>query len=227
MSKIKYCLPIIESRFGRVLEMIDSSTVSYSFFEVWLDYIEDLKLEQVAELEKRLGSKLILLFRRKELEKIKLPIEQRIEIINSLSGDSYLDLDLPSQEEELSILKKRGVKIPLILSHHNYKATPSEEVLEQLVQKISSYSPSVIKITTYCNSEQDALRLLSLALQLRSEGRRFIVLGMGEHGKITRIFGTLWGNEFIFAPEDLGKSSAPGQFTRAELDTIFKVINRD
>jgi 3-dehydroquinate dehydratase type I len=75
-----------------------------------------------------------------------------------------------------------------------------------------------------CQTEQDALRLLQLLLELKAKNQRCIILGMGEHGITTRIFGTLWGNELIFAPETLAEQSAPGQLTRQQLDNITAIL---
>lgn len=47
---------------------------------------------------------------------------------------------------------------------------------------------------------------------------------MGEFGIITRIFGTIWGNEMIFAPKSIEGASAPGQLTKKQLEDIFKAL---
>jgi 3-dehydroquinate dehydratase len=47
---------------------------------------------------------------------------------------------------------------------------------------------------------------------------------MGPHGAVTRIFGTLWGNAFIFAPESDNERSAPGQLTHDQLAGIFQAL---
>jgi 3-dehydroquinate dehydratase len=59
---------------------------------------------------------------------------------------------------------------------------------------------------------------------LKKENKRCIILGMGEHGMITRIFGTLWGNEMVFAPQTKSEASAPGQLTKQQLATIFATL---
>jgi 3-dehydroquinate dehydratase len=47
---------------------------------------------------------------------------------------------------------------------------------------------------------------------------------MGEHGLVTRIFGTLWGNPIVFAPVTSSHASAPGQLTREEFAEIFALL---
>ena len=87
------------------------------------------------------------------------------------------------------------------------------------------YNPQIIKIATMCQSPKDGLRLLDLLISLKSEQKKYIILGMGEYGTITRVYGTLWGNEMIFAPEKEADASAPGQFTKKQYEEIFKILN--
>jgi len=49
---------------------------------------------------------------------------------------------------------------------------------------------------------------------------------MGEFGIITRVEGILLNNEMVFAPLNKNESSAPGQLTRNELESIFNKLNK-
>lgn len=221
---MKYCLPIITSSLSDLQLVLSKTKADYDLFEIWLDYLEGISIDVVKNLENELGHKAIFLFRRRALEPVRMALQQRQEIINALTGRAYLDLDFETQKEELNLWRSAKVKIPLILSYHNYKATPLRADLWSLVQEMEALSPAILKVATFCNSEEDALLLLSLVLRLREQGRRCLVLGMGEHGKVTRIFGTLWGNEFVFAPQNDASSSAPGQLTQDQLKNIFKFL---
>ena len=86
-------------------------------------------------------------------------------------------------------------------------------------------SPTVYKIATMCNNETDALKLLLLQQNLKAQNKKHIVLGMGEFGTITRVFGTLWGNKIIYAPVTKKEASAPGQLTKQELEKIFTELS--
>lgn len=220
-----YCLPIIKPSKQAVLETIEHNFKDYSYFEVWLDYIEDLSDDFIKKLVSDLKEKLILLFRRQNLEPIKMDLQYRKKIISSLNNSrSYLDLDVANQQEELSFVKSSNLKIKLITSYHNYKQTPQDEELGRIITSMKQYFPDILKVSTMTTIEDDGVRLLQLLLALKKGSLKYIVLGMGEHGKITRIFGTLWGNEMIFAPKTLAEKSAPGQLTKDELNTIFSII---
>jgi 3-dehydroquinate dehydratase len=47
---------------------------------------------------------------------------------------------------------------------------------------------------------------------------------MGKHGVITRVFGTVWGNELTFTPVELSSRSAAGQLTVDKLDSIMQAL---
>lgn len=221
----KYCLPIIKNKKSEVIEVIHSNMAYYSYFEVWLDYIDEIDNAFVEQLVDLLGEKLILLFRRQKLEKIRMNLEKRLKIVSLLeSSQSLIDLDIFNQKDELEHIKSNQLEVKTIVSYHNYETTPENEKLKKIVDTMSKYKPTAYKIATMCVNQKDALRLLQLLLEMKERGLRYIVLGMGELGAITRIFGTLWGNEMIFAPKTSTEQSAPGQLTRDQLEAIFKEL---
>lgn len=223
--KVKFALPIIKSKISKVLQIIGKNKSHYDYFEVWLDYIEDLNVRFVKSLEHRLSDKLLLLFRRQGLEPSKMAWKSRINIIKTLANSKVLfDFDIFSQKEELAFIKKNNVKIRKILSYHNYKETPSDKFLENIISKMEKYNPDIYKVSAFCNIEEDSIRLLNLALALKKRGFPFIVLGMGKMGIIARISGVLLGNHMNFAPQTLTQKSAPGQLTRSDLETIANIV---
>lgn len=221
---IKYCLPIIKNTKKEVLSALQSK--GFAYFEIWLDYIKDLDQAFLADIAQKNKGKLIFVFRRKDSEKTKLNLEKRIAIISSLSKyANFLDLDFLSQYEEIKYVKQNSGKIRLILSFHHFRETPSVDYLKNLLNKMKQFKPEIYKIAVFCKKEADSLLLLNLLLQVKEQKLKIIVLGMGEKGLITRIFGTLWGNEMIFAPKVITQKSAPGQLTLLQLSAIFKLIN--
>lgn len=221
---IKYCLPIVATKKEEILETLGKNYTRYSFFEIWLDYVSDLNIEFVQNIINRHGDKIIIVFRRQKLSNVHMSMGLRKEILKVLGKQSMVDLDI-TQQEELSYVKDNNLSLKLIASYHNYEMTPNKEELEEIITLMKVYNPAMYKIATYCQREDDALRLLCLLLQLKEEGIRCIMLGMGTHGAITRIFGTLWGNEMIFAPLDAKDQTAPGMLTKKQLDNIFKKLN--
>lgn len=224
-TNIKYCLPIIKPNQDEILATIHANRQEYSYFEVWLDYVENADEAFVKQLTDELGESLIILFRRQQLEPIKMGIEQRYAILEQLSGGPVLvDLDVTTQTDELNYIRDHDLQLKTIVSYHNYQQTPDRVQIEAILDTIRGYQPSIYKLATQCVSRQDALRLLGHLLELKSQGRHVIVSGMGEFGVVTRVFGALWGNEMTFAPAVKTEQSAPGQLTRSQLDNIFKEL---
>lgn len=223
--EIKYCLPIIKSDKEDVIKLIQENINDYEFFEVWLDYIENIDQGFLARLINLLQERLIILLRRKNLESGIMPLQKRHDIILSLTNSkTFLDLDI-SQKDELQYVERAGKNINLITSYHNYDETPNFKVLTNIIKLMEKYSPKVYKISTLCQNEDDAFRLMQLLLAIRGEKKKYIILGMGKFGTITRVYGTLWGNEMIFAPKNLEEQSAEGQLTKQDLEAIFKKLN--
>lgn len=221
--KIKYCLPIIKDGKKEVLKSLN--TKGFDFYEVWLDYIKDLDEKFVVNLAKKFQGQIVFVLRRQNLEPIKLAINGRRRLISLLSNFGvFLDLDFLTQNVELEFLRRGNTKVKLILSYHNYKETPNLDYLQNIINKMKIYHPDIFKVSTFCQKEEESLDLLNLLLQLREQRLKHIVLGMGQKGLITRIFGAIWNNEMNFAPENLNEKSAEGQLTKKQLKLIFKEI---
>ena len=223
----KFCLPIIKSNRDEVTKTINDNLGSYDYFEVWLDYLETVDEAFVSQLVRLLDDRLMLLFRRQKLETIKMPLKQRLMILDHLDGaKSLVDLDITTQQPELDYISQSGLKLKLLISYHNYKETPNTMRLKSIVDTMKAHQPTVYKLATMCENPGDDLRLLQYLLELKAKNMTAVVVGMGEYGQATRIFGALWGNEMTFAPINSAGQTAPGQLTRSQLEAIFKELER-
>jgi len=221
--RIEYCLPIIKKSKKEVLDTVAKYRNEFELLEIWLDPIKDIDAAFVDKLIYMLQDKLILLFHRSDKIQTTISKELKEKILDLLDDQkSYIDLDL-SEKEEIAYLKKKQIKVKTIISYHNYVETPVD--LMEKIKLMDVISPAVYKIATMCNNETDALKLLLLQQNLKAQNKKHIVLGMGEFGTITRVFGTLWGNEIIYAPVTKKEASAPGQLTKQELEKIFTELS--
>jgi 3-dehydroquinate dehydratase type I len=218
--KINYCLPIVKKTKKEVLNSVAKYRDEYQYLEIWLDEIKDIDNPFVDRLIYMLQDKLILLFHRGNDTKTQFSTEEKRKIINLLDNSkSLIDLDL-SEKEELEYVKKLNIKT--IISYHNYDETPVD--LAEIIKEMDKIHPTMYKIATMCNTETDALKLMLLQQNLQAQNKQCIILGMGEFGKITRVFGTLWGNKMIYTPLSKEEESAPGQLTKDNLEKIFKQL---
>ncbi len=218
-----YCLPIIKNQKNEVLETVDNNLEDYSLFEVWLDYVDEVDATFIEKLTTQLGERLISVFRRHKLEPIQMELERRFEILKQIAGTpARVDLDITTQAVELNYIKEHSLTIKTIVSYHNYEQTPPTVQLEAIIDTMEQCQPMIYKVSAMCGRHEDALRLLQLLLKLKAQNIPVIILGMGELGIITRVFGALWGNEMTFAPTVATEQSAPGQLTKKQLEAIFR-----
>lgn len=204
-THLKYCLPIVKPSKNLVLQVIADHTHEYDYFEVWFDHIQDIDAEFVSTLQHKLGARLIAKHPGPNLSLF-------------YGSPALVDVDIASNQGKL--------KVNLITSYHNYQETPDDKKLEEIIDLMSVYKPKIYKIATQCNSNSDALRLLQLLLRLKKSGLRCVIIGMGQIGRLTRIAGAMWGNEFTYAPLTGGEKTAPGQLYKSQLELILKQLHR-
>lgn len=219
---VKYCLPIIKETKEEVLSLV-SENPDYDYYEIWLSYIKDLDVDFIWKLSDQYNGKLIFLFRKQNLEKSEMDKELKEKIIKLLeTSENYLDFDINDGSWGLEFIKKENLNNKIIASFHDYKKTPEENELNKILEEMERYNPEIYKFSTLCKSPQDSLKLLTLLLKLKESNKKFLIFGMGEAGKMVRLYGALWGNEFNFAPVSEDGKSAPGQITRANLKRILE-----
>jgi 3-dehydroquinate dehydratase len=224
MNPIKYCLPIIANSKSTVAALLKATAYNFDYIEIWLSSIADIDIPFVSSVIDDYPGKIILLFRHPPFLPSSLSVMFQREVLNLIANKKvFIDYDINLQKTELEEFSKPHT-YQLITSSHYYDETPEDSQLKAVLQTMSKYKPVITKIAAFCNTPEDCVRLLSLGLNCKEQGLRSIVLGMGEYGTATRVFGTLWGNELVYAPLIAEAASAPGQLTRMELEQIFKVI---
>jgi 3-dehydroquinate dehydratase type I len=224
---IKYCLPVIKENKEDILNEI-SQNPEYSYYEIWLAYIKDLDTDFVWKLSEQFKGKLIFVFRKQNLEKSEIEKELREKIIKLLeNSENLMDFDINDGSWGLDYIHENKLGNKVIASYHNYKETPENKTLEKLINEMETYKPEIYKFSTLCNTREDSLKLLTLLLKLKKDKKKFLVFGMGELGKIVRIYGALWGNEFNFAPAEESGKSAPGQLVKTKLENILGLLKEE
>ena len=105
----------------------------------------------------------------------------------------------------------RGVE-NVISSYHDHNGTPC---VEDIMKIFNGMDGNIVKGAFKVNSVKDVMTLFDAS---RTVGRRHVILGMGELGRITRIRQERMENEFTFAY--VGKPTAPGQMSVPEMREI-------
>jgi len=138
------------------------------------------------------------------------------------SGASFVDIEVESRDEYkkeiIAAAKNKGCKV--IVSFHNYKLTPPNAELGQIVDWCFDSGADIAKIACMVNNDGDNARLLGLL----DDSRKIVVVGMGKAGRIVRIVAPLLGSPFTFASLGNGKETADGQISKDEMERILKLL---
>ncbi|MGH9999535.1 MAG: type I 3-dehydroquinate dehydratase, partial [Nitrosopumilaceae archaeon] len=114
-------------------------------------------------------------------------------------------------------LKK--TKTSLLVSWHDFKKTPDENLLKKRLRQMIKFSKNV-KIVTSAKTIGGSMKVLSLYKNL-PKNYRLIAFAMGDNGRMSRILCTQFGSPYTYV--SLGKPVAPGQFSLDEVKSIFKL----
>lgn len=147
------------------------------------------------------------------------------ELMKALSlGASIVDIELASPQVK-DIVREIRNSARCLVSHHDFKKTPSYEILTDIVARQREAGADICKLVTTAGSMADNLSVLRLVREMRDTD--IVSFCMGETGQVSRILSPLAGAHFTFASATMGRESAPGQLTAAELRGIYGVLGYD
>jgi len=138
---------------------------------------------------------------------------------------AIVDLELATapalRERVIDAGKRRNV--PIILSSHDFAATPPDEELLARLAAMAEAGADAAKLALMPREAGDAVRLLALCRAATSDpaGLPLAAMSMGALGAITRVLGHRAGSALTFAALTAGGGSAPGQLTLAELRALW------
>jgi 3-dehydroquinate dehydratase/shikimate dehydrogenase len=147
-------------------------------------------------------------------------IDDQVRILSAAidSGARAVDIEIESAEHISARLEGLRGRSLLVLSYHNYQATPSTEVILRRMLRISA---DAYKIVTTACKPSDNLRVLSLA---KSHPRTpLVLLAMGETGFPTRVLSTAMGSLFTYAAPSAAEGTASGQVSARQLRHLYRV----
>jgi 3-dehydroquinate dehydratase I len=128
-----------------------------------------------------------------------------------------IDVELAAPIRSEVVKAAHGARCLVVLSHHDFRATPPAVELDRIIARGFRAGADIVKIATHAGDDADCARLA--ALFARHPERALVVIGMGDHGKKTRVFFPALGSLLTFAALD--RSTAPGQL---ELPAMQRVL---
>ncbi len=166
-----------------------------------------------------------------------LPAPRRLALMREfLPYASLVDVELRSALASgfVSLLEEvREQEVGVILSHHDFRATPSLGRLQELAGRAEAAGATVFKVATTAKTAGDFSTLLQFLTQYieRRDGRgprrranlQLAVMGMGEFGKISRVALGAAGSVLNYGYLD--KPQVPGQWPAELLKERFQELN--
>lgn len=190
--------------------------------EVRVDTFKDREIEGLMEGLKRLRSKtglpLILTVRSgKEGGKYDIRDEERLNLFKNLMPFADLaDIELSSGGIIKSMVNSaRGHGKKVIISYHNFKSTPGDKTLLNIVRKARSKGADIVKLATFARGPQDLKRLAGILTDFDN----LIVIAMGKGGSASRVLFPAIGSLITYG--SITGKTAPGQLSVSEIRREF------
>jgi len=215
--KTKICAVIAADNVQDSIDDIKKAE-SVDLTELRLDFIKNIDENKISVLMRDKKQKMIVtcrpvafggLFKGKEKKRFAL-LSKAI----GLEAD-FIDVEFGSEIVTSIIKNKKSSKI--IISHHDFKGTPSLEKLESICSQINKLNPDLIKIVTTANSINDNFVIFDL---LKNKNN-LIAFCMGQKGEISRILAPKFGSVITYCSIGKNKESAEGQITLEEMKNLY------
>ena len=150
-----------------------------------------------------------------------LDASQRSQLLMGLAPlANFVDIELVNLEEmseAANYVKVMGAI--LVASHHNFKETPSSEVMKDVINKAIDQGADIAKIAVFHNSVEDIFRCADIVQNHSSIA--VSIMGMGPLAPASRLLYAQLGSILNYGY--LGnKSTAPGQWHAKQLNEAMQ-----
>jgi len=238
-SKPLFCIPLVATDLKQLLMQADVAQRLQADVVEWrADSYNELSAESVVEathaLRRTLDRQPILFTLRIGSEGGAREISQdlRTHCIDAVlrSGPiDLIDVELCNGPQILQpiIETAHGHAKRVILSFHDFQATPSNETLFGKISAMIDQGADIAKIACMPREPADVLRLLQVTLSARQAfpGVPLCTTSMGGLGLLSRVAGFLYGSDMAFAAG--AAASAPGQIAIGEARALTEAFLRN
>jgi 3-dehydroquinate dehydratase / shikimate dehydrogenase len=147
-------------------------------------------------------------------------IEEQLAILDAAvtSGAHAIDLEIETAEAAHDRLGHFRGRAQVIVSYHNYEATPP---MDTVVNRMLKVQADAFKIVTTARKPSDNVRVLAAAKALPKQ--QLIVLAMGELGFPTRVLSPVFGGVYTYAAPMCAEGTAAGQVSAKYLRHLYRV----
>ena len=195
-----------------------------SFLEFRLDYLEypERGAEAIRGFLEQYPECIVLATCRRHQNRGKFngSIEEEMRVLDVAvtAGAHAVDVEIESAEAAAARLSLFRGRARLIVSYHNYEATPQ---LDTLLNRMTRIPADGYKIVTTARKPSDFGRVLTLA---KAHPRMpLIVLAMGELGFPSRVLSAAFGGMYTYAAPMATQGTAAGQVCARQLRHVYRV----
>jgi 3-dehydroquinate dehydratase-1 len=233
------CAPLVaRTRAALVAEAAAVAALQPDLLEWRIDFFAGIAdtaeaLAAAADLRAAAAGIPILLTRRAQREggqPIALSEPQVLALYEALAASGRVDaLDYEMGHDPGHVAQARALArrhgLPLVLSFHDFQATPPDAQLDARFARAQELGADVAKVAVMPQSMADVHRLLGATLRASgSLAIPVVSMAMGGLGAVTRLCGGVFGSALTFA---VGSApSAPGQVPIADVRAAVAVLQR-
>jgi 3-dehydroquinate dehydratase/shikimate dehydrogenase len=147
-------------------------------------------------------------------------IEEQLAVLEAAvsSGAQAIDIEIESAEPAQERLHEFRGRALLIVSYHNFEATPP---IDTVLTRVLRIPADAFKIVTTARKPSDNVRVLAAARAFPKH--RMIVLAMGELGFPTRVLSPVFGGMYSYAAPIFAEGTAAGQVSARSLRHLYRV----
>ncbi|MFN2541969.1 MAG: type I 3-dehydroquinate dehydratase, partial [Chthoniobacterales bacterium] len=208
---------------------------SPDLFEVRLDSLYPI-LDHIAAAIRSLRAPLIITARHpREGGSNNLSALRRATLLRQfLDCAAYIDIELRARRELRSVqLQARRQHIGLIVSVHDFKATPSVSRLRANTRAARAAGADIFKVATRTDTREQLARLIGFfdepdacrAVAGRRRNLPISAMGIGKLGRVARVELARRGSVLIYAA--IGRPRVEGQISLAQLRSALAALKMD
>ena len=232
-----FCVPLVASDIKSLLEQAEAAhKLAPDVVEWRADFFAGLTPETAADAMsqlRRVVNRELLIFTlriKSEGGNNDMSQDDRLHCIQSVlrTGNvDLVDIELSNGLEFIATVKSAAKdQTRVILSFHDFAATPTNEFLYSKLADMVDHGADVAKIACMPQDPGDVLRLLEVTLRARKAfpSVPLCTMSMGGMGLLSRVAGFMYGSDMAFAVAR--EISAPGQIPLAEARGIAESLLR-
>jgi 3-dehydroquinate dehydratase-1 len=186
--------------------------------DVWGNFFREEMLEKMARFKEKIGIPMLVSFRGGH----PFPTWWQPAHWRALGAASLIDVEWNPKYAWREIAKNvKKLSLGLIISHHDYQATPSEKKLVQIARTAYGKKADIVKIATRAKSEADIRTLLAVNARFAPK-KLMTVMGMGPLGTLSRLVSPLFHASLLYGY--IGTPTASGQLPYRDLQERIRAL---